>query len=292
MVAMPLPESLHIGPALAAVSSTTTPRGAHALDPHVAFASLAEIASTFHQPLKPEIAALYARKAAANPRLLFTALLGRRFTHDRLLDPAAIAAWKAGLVPLLRARRLGALILQFPWAFRFTAENRAFLIELRRAFREFPLAAEFRHDSWLGEEARGTLIDYHLAFVNVDQPQSFRATPPTALLTSGLAVVRLHGRSGPAAGRYLYSLDELEDWLPRIRRLAGHASRTLVVTANPGPDQALVNALQLQEMLGAAPLLAPAPLIRRYPAELAAFRANRPVQTTFLRDDLPVRAVA
>lgn len=292
---MPLPATLHLGAALGAAK-------APALDSLVRFTGLAEITSTLHAPLKPEIASLYARKAAANPDFLFAPLLGRRFTYDRALDAESIAAWKAGLFPLLRAKRLGVLILQFPWAFRFTPENREHLIQLRRAFREFPLAAEFRHDSWLADEARGTLIDYRLAFVNIDQPAHFRAMPPAALLTSGLAVVRLHGRLPPVALQrfepappprpYLYSLDELETWLPRIRRLTDHASRTLVITANAGPDHALVNALQLGEMLGASPLMAPAPLIRRFPAELAAFRANRPVQTTFLREDLPARAVA
>jgi uncharacterized protein YecE (DUF72 family) len=298
---MPLPESLFLGSTFDAAPANT-PRGAHSLDPLVRFTSLAEINSTFHAPLKPEIASLYARKAASQPRFLFTALLGRRFTYDRDLRPDAIATWKAGLFPLLRARRLGALILQFPWAFRFKSENRNHLIQLRRAFREFPLAAEFRHESWLTEEAIGTLIDYHISFVNLDQPAYFRALPPSAVLTSGVAVVRLLGRSSPETFRrfepgppprpYLYNLDELEDWLPRLRRLTTHASRTLVITANTGPGRALVNALQIGEMLGAQPLLAPAPLLRRFPAELAAFRANRPVQATLLRDDLPSRAVA
>jgi hypothetical protein len=36
------------------------------------------------------------------------------------------------------------------------------------------------------------------------------------------------------------------------------------------------------EILGRTPLLAPAPLIRRYPAELAAFRAPRPIQMDLL----------
>lgn len=299
---MPLSNPTHIGASVGPTAGAAPGRAVHLLDELVRYTDLAEISSTFHAPLKPEIASLYARKAAPNPDFLFTAVLGRRFTQDRDQDPAAISAWKAGLFPLLRARRLGALILRFPWAFRFTAENREFLIQLRRHFREFPLAAEFRHESWLSDEARGTLIDYRLTFVNVDQPEYFRAMPPSAVLTSGLAVVRLQGRHSAEAHRdfaeqrnprpYLYPLEILEQWLPRVHRLAAHASRTLVIAANPGPDHALVTALQLREMAGQRPLLAPAPLIRRFPAELASFRANRPVQTTFLREDLPARAVA
>lgn len=282
-------------------SSPVAPgRGTHPLEQLVRFASLAEISSTFHTPLKPEAAKLLARKAATGPAFLFTAVLGRRFTEGRLLDPESVAAWKAGLLPLLRENRLGALVLQFPWAFSFTPANRAYFIQLRRAFHEFPLAAEFRHDSWLADEARGVLIDFHVAFVNVDQPACERSIPPTTLLTSGLAVVRLHGRMAPRPSQpcdpdlppYLYSLEELNEWLPRIQRLAKHASRTLVIASNSGPDYGLVNALQLGQLLGASPALAPAPLIRRFPVELAAFHAHRPVQTTFLREETPSRAVA
>ena len=302
MVPSSLPNPVFLGSALPVRPSGGGARGAHWLDPHLRYTSLAEISSTFHAPLRAEIGALYARKAASAPDFLYTALLGRRFTYDRDLAPEAIAAWKAGLFPLLRERRLGALVLQFPWAFRFTAANREFFIQLRRAFREFPLAAEFRHESWLSEEALGTLIDYRVAFVNLDQPAYFRAMPPAAVLTAGFAVVRLLGRGpaeafqrfeqGPAPRPYLYSLDDLEAWLPRLRRLGACAPRTLVIAANPGTDYAFVNALQLREMLGAGPLRAPAPLIRRFPAELAAFRADRPVQTALLADATPARAVA
>ena len=57
--------------------------------------------------------------------------------------------------------------MQFPWSFRFTSENRAFLIDLRRTFHEFPLVAELRHASWLADEAKGTLIDYKIGFCNI-----------------------------------------------------------------------------------------------------------------------------
>ena len=107
---------------------------------------VAEVNNSFYQALKPEIVRLWMRKVELNPRFQFTAKLHQQFTHHRILDNGEIAAFKEGLWPLLRARKLGALLMQFPWAFRFTAENhREFLIRLRRAFHEFPLVAEMRH---------------------------------------------------------------------------------------------------------------------------------------------------
>lgn len=290
--------TLHIGPAgwtrpdwHRFVYDKAARRGSHPLDTLCRYTNLAEIDRTFHEPLKPEIARLYAAKARKHDGFLFTALLGRCFTHDRRLDDDSVEAWRAGLLPLLRSGTLGALIMQFPWAFRFNEENRQHLIRLRRAFHEFPLAAEMRHDSWLLDEAVTTLIDYHIAIVNVDQPAFFRAMPAAAHLTSGVAIVRLHGRSNPDAFRdfdarpdtsYLYNLDELLEWKSRLARLTANAARTLVVTTNAHSGRSLVNALQIGEILGRTPLEAPPALLAAYPAELAAFHAPRPVQPSLL----------
>jgi len=64
---------------------------------------VAEIVSTFHRPLRPEIARLYLAKVAHNPEFLFTVVLGRRFSHERSLDPAEVAQFKDGLWPRLKA---------------------------------------------------------------------------------------------------------------------------------------------------------------------------------------------
>lgn len=290
--------NLLIGPAgwmrpdwASTVYPTSYSRAWHRLDLLSRHVDLVEIDQTFQEPLRSEIARLYVKKVEANPQFRFTALLGRRFTYDRDLAADAVTAWRAGFTPLLRAGRLGALVAQFPWAFRFTSENLTYLVRLRRAFGEFPLSAELRHESWLMEEAITALAENHIGFVCLDQPRYFRAMPPASRLTSGVAMVRLVGRHHPEAFRefdgraredYLYDLDELLEWKPRIERLAAHAITTLVVCTNSRAGRSLVNALQVREILGAAPLVAPEPLISHYPAELAAFRGRRPVQTLLL----------
>lgn len=267
-------------------------RRQHRIDRLLPYVEVLEIQQTAEEPLKPEIARLWMKKAAANPRLRLTAVLGHRFTKDRDLSPGAVEAWKAGLLPLQREGCLAALMLEFPWAFRFNRENRDFLIELRRNFHEFRLAGEFLHESWLSEEALAILAKYRISFVNVDQPAYFRGLPPASVLTTSTGLVRLHGRSSPDAYRefgrrasaqpFLYSLDELEEWQPRLARLAAAAKECLVIFTNAQAGACLVNSLQLGEILGRDPLRAPAPLIRNYPAELAAFRAPRPVQMELL----------
>lgn len=240
------------------------PTGFHPLQYLARRVDLVEINCSFYQPLKPEIVKLWISKVEANPDFKFTAKLHRCFTHERVVDSAVVEAFKKGLWPLKRSGRLGAVLMQFPWAFRFTAENREFLIQLRRAFREFPLVAEMRHSSWLSEEATGTFLDHRIGFCNIDQPDYTRAMPPTAQLTSAIGYVRLHGRNpqnslghfdrsaSGTRGRqhdYLYSEAELTEWVKRIERVNRFAESTFVVFNNDSAGKSVVNALQLQSML-------------------------------------------
>jgi uncharacterized protein YecE (DUF72 family) len=306
---MPLPQTLHCGPSgwsyphwNGIVYPKLKQRGAHELEDLANYFDAVEINTTFYQPLRPEIARLWLRKVAHNPKFLFTAKLGRRFTHDRLLAPAEIAQFQEGLWPLHRAHKLGCVLMQFPWTFRYTEENREHLIALRRAFHEFPLVAEMRHSSWTHEEALGTLIDYHVGFANIDQAAYTKAMPPGEFLTSPIAYVRLHGRnpqhwqrefgkgSTPGAAHdYLYSRDELLEWKPRIQRLHEHAAVTFVFANNDVGGKSVVNALQLAEMLGDGRHAAPPELIQRFPAELASFHADRPMQTALFTNYEPER---
>lgn len=271
------------------------PPGSHPLELLARTFDVVEVNSSFYQALKPEIVRLWMKKVEHNPRFQFTAKLHQQFTHQRILQDGEIAAFKEGLWPLLRARKLGALLMQFPWAFRFTAENREFLIRLRRAFHEFPLIAEMRHSSWLAEEAVGTFLDYHIGFCNIDQPEYTSAMPPTAYLTSGVGYVRLHGRNPrnamggferrpdsadrQAATRmrqhdYLYSEAELEEWCKRLDRINKFAEATFVIFNNDAAGKSVVNALQMQSLVGVR-AAAPRELRRKYPMQLESFGGVR-----------------
>lgn len=248
--------------------------GMHPLESLATQFDVVEINSSFYQPLKPEIVTLWTKKVQVNPRFQFTAKLLQRFTHARIVEHAEVEQFKEGLRPLLRAGKLGALLMQFPWAFRFTAENREFFIRLRRAFHEFPLVAEMRHSSWMAEEAIGTFLDYRVGFCNIDQAESMRAMPPTAFLTSSIGYARLHGR-----GRgYLYSEAELAEWAQRIEKIGRYAESTFVVFNNDAGARSVVNALQMQERISGVRAPAPRELRRRYPVELEHFGPQRAEQ--------------
>lgn len=284
-----------------AVYPKPKPRGFHPLEYLSRYFDALEINATFYRPVRPEISRLWAAMVAANPRFRFTAKLAHRFTHERDLDSHLVGAFKDGLWPLLKAGRLGCLLMQFPWSFRFTEENREFFIRLRRAFHEFPLVAEMRHASWMRDEALGVFLDYRVGFCNIDQPPWQKAMPPTAYLTSPVGYVRLLGRAAaPAANGsaapaprndYLYSDNELLEWEARVRRIAPLADSTYVITANDAAGKAVVNALQLQAILGVRPLKTPHELLDRHRAALAA---STPLQHSLFPGPVtgPGRAVA
>lgn len=283
------------------------PKGFHPLAYLAEHFGTVEINTSFYQPLRPEVSQLWVSLVAHRPEFLFGAKLGRRFTHDRILAPAEVESFKEGLRPLHRAEKLGALLMQFPWSFRFTEENREWLIRLRRAFHEFPLVAELRHSSWQANEAVGTLIDYKIGFCNLDQPEHPRGMPPSSVLTTGIGYVRLHGRGEAAnwfrdfsAGRdavtrndYLYPQAELAEWRTRIQKVAQHAKRTMVIFNNDARAKSLVNAFQMQALLGQAAARVPRELVVRYPDALSGFRVNRPMQTALFPMNEPgIAAVA
>ena len=271
-----------------AVYPKPQPRGLHPLEYLSRFVDLVEVNSSFYKPLQPEVTKVWMKKVESNGNFRFTAKLHQRFTHQRSLQPSDIQEFKEGLWPMKKAGKLGALLMQFPWSFRFTAENRDFLIQLRRAFHEFPLVAEMRHASWMSEEAIGTFLDYKVGFCNIDQPEYTKAMPASSLLTSPIGYVRLHGRNPgnslgafqPDAPRqqqhnYLYSATELEDWKKRIQKLQRNAESTFVVFNNDPLGKSMVNALQLQHDFDSTRRLAPYPLLCRYRVELEPFTASQ-----------------
>ena len=265
------------------------PRGFHPLSYISKFFNTVEINSSFHQALKPEVAQVWVSLVSHRPDFQFTAKLGRAFTHEKKLDKAEVALFRNGLAPIQSAGRLGALVMQFPWSFRFTEENRQHVIELRKAFHGYPLVAEFPHESWMLPEAIGTLIDYRIGFSNIDQPAYGRAMPPTAILTNGIGYVRLNGRNyedwfqPTRRYDYLYQQPELNEWADRIEHIGQHAKQVFVVFNNEANAKSLVNAFQMQALLGEASIV-PKDLLRRYPAALEGFRSSQPMQRSLFAD--------
>jgi uncharacterized protein YecE (DUF72 family) len=234
-----------------------------------------EINVTFYRPIAPHLARRWAEAVAASPDFHFTAKLLNLFTHERRLPPEEVAAFQAGLLPLLEAGRLGVLLAQFPYSFHNTEENRAYLVQVKQAFPDFPLALEVRHRSWQRREVREFLAEVGLELVNLDQPQVSYSFGKTAWVTGTIGYLRAHGRrketwfefgtDREARYDYLYTPEELEDLAGRVRELLSRTPEVYVIFNNHPRGQAVANALELAHLLTGAAYPLPPCLLAAFP---------------------------
>ena len=129
-----------------------------------------EINTSFYQPLRPDYAEQWIGRVAANPRFQFTAKLWQRFTHEGGGNAEDERIVRAGFDPLVRAGKLGAVLMQFPFSFHNTPENTAYLKKLIDRFADYSLVVEVRHATWNDKEilrdaarARRGLLQYRSA---------------------------------------------------------------------------------------------------------------------------------
>lgn len=175
------------------------------------------------------------------------------------------ARFAAGVEPLLANDQLGSVLLQYPRWFFPTSESRDAILEARERLGAIRSAVEFRSETWFNEKNRERtmrfLTDHAIPFVMVDGPQGLRSSvPPIVAVTSPeLALVRFHGRrveTWEATGipvverfRYLYSEDELAEWVPRIREAAEEAREMHILMNNCYANYGSTNARELARTL-------------------------------------------
>ncbi len=170
----------------------------------------------------------------------------------------------SALLPLDSAGKLGVIVFQFPPWFLPGTQSKDYITEAKERLPQYRIAIEFRNETWLSEKnADRTLVflrDRSLPFVCVDEPQGFpTSVPPIAEATADIALVRFHGRNTatwakrniPASERfdYLYSEDELREWVPRIEHLAAETREVHLLMNNCRDDKAVVGARQLRALL-------------------------------------------
>jgi uncharacterized protein YecE (DUF72 family) len=138
------------------------------------------------------------------------------------------------------------------------------------------MLVEFRHRSWMEEENRAGVLSFleelGATYVIVDAPktEAKNLVPTVVALTSPTGYIRMHGRNAKtwnirgrsAAERfdYLYSDEELREWVDPVVKLAEEAEEVYVMFNNNGrsrdprdPDgwlsQAPTNALMFRQVL-------------------------------------------
>ncbi len=251
--------------------------GFHALLFLANYINVVEINSTFYRPPALRMSWSWIKRVDGFQDFLFTVKLHQVFTHQRKgFSQKDVNEFKTGIEPLKANNRLAAILLQFPWSFALNSLNIAYLTDLFKTFEDFPLALEIRHGSWDNTEFYQLLSEQRVCFCNIDQPQIGNSIKPSAICTNPeFSYVRLHGRNyknwfNEKSGRderynYLYSKDELEEWITRIKDLGKKSEKVVVITNNHYRGQALANALQIKNMVTQEKLDIPLDLLKQYP---------------------------
>jgi uncharacterized protein YecE (DUF72 family) len=256
------------------------PPGFHALPYLARFFDGIEIDSSFYAMPRREHAVRWAAHVAPHPQFRFWMKLHKDFTHaDREWNDAELGervrTFRDGVEPLVRARRLEALLAQFPVSFHHDPAAVRRLGRLRALFDPWPLVLEVRHASWFTPPAVDTVRGLGYSLAHIDLPPAWNHPPDDHPPTGPIGYLRLHGRNASQWFRegaerddrydYLYGPEELDGLARRAQRIAADHDTSAVVTNNHFGGQAVANALELLHRLRGGPVGAPPELVEAFP---------------------------
>lgn len=219
--------------------------------------STVEINTTFYGIPAPKT---FARMADTTPPGFdFTVKANKELTHNPEVEVQVFSDFLEALKPLQDAGKLGCILAQYPWSFRKSEENVGRLRQLRDQLGDLPVVVELRNAEWVGEETFDLLKECRLAFCCVDEPRLKGLMPTTAIVTAPPGYVRFHGRNAKKWWTheeswerydYLYTPEELSEWIPRVGEITAAAEKTYLFFNNHYKGQAAQNAVMFADMLG------------------------------------------
>ncbi len=242
---------------------------------YLKFFPTVEVNSTFYRAPNDFVIRSWIEKGRQRPGFEFSVKLPQTITHESVLDAdiqkaaSETSSFETICVrPLAEAGLLGGVLVQLTPYFQHSSRNS--LGRLRGLLEmldtdSYDYAVEFRHRTWLNEhgselssDALEILQEFGVANVIVDGP----GFPVTRSLTAKHAYVRFHGRNYDLwfGGEqeddyrlnrydYLYGLEQLEPWKPRLQEIVSNSETTRVYFNNHGRAKAVKNAFQMMDLL-------------------------------------------
>jgi uncharacterized protein YecE (DUF72 family) len=186
---------------------------------------------------------------------------GRRVLKD---TGEVFRVFREGISPLVDAGRLGCVLVQFPVFFYPAPQNFDYLRRMPGLMPDVSLVVEFRNRAWLRPDAFRLLEETDMGCCVVDEPKLPRLMPFEPRRTSDVAYFRFHGRnknwfnaSREERYNYLYSADELDEFIPSLRSVSAGAKTAYTFFNNCHAGAAARNALMMKQMLGLIDTLTP-----------------------------------
>jgi uncharacterized protein YecE (DUF72 family) len=169
------------------------------------------------------------------------------------------------LAPVIETEKLGLIVFQYPPWFYYSRRNMDYILFSQKIVRNLPIGIEFRHGSWLVPQRRAEVLNFlkkhHLIYITADEPQYGNLTtiPFAPDITTEIAYLRLHGRNKDTwlkkgietslRYKYLYSDEELKNFVPPVKELSRKASKVYVMFNNCHGGFAMKNALSMMNLL-------------------------------------------
>jgi len=179
-----------------------------------------------------------------------------RETGKMIDNQEVFKGFKHSLVPLVDRGRLACVLAQFPHSFFPNQSNWGYLQRFKEEMGDIPLTFEFRSQTWLSERTFQFLEKNGIGYCVVDEPKLPKLMPYLPRATSGIGYFRFHGRNpnwfnAPVHVRYnyLYSEEELREFVPDIRKVSEKAFKTLAFFNNCYSGYAAKNAAQMAKLL-------------------------------------------
>jgi uncharacterized protein YecE (DUF72 family) len=255
-----------------------------------------EINNTFYRPPSPAVAKAWADKTPDD--FSFAVKLWQKFTHpmkisrhksDDEWEPASqndFDEFRAGILPLAEAGKLGALLLQYPAGFHFSAENLGKIESTLRWFYDYPKVVEVRHESWSEKNAelKALLSENRASGVLIDEPKFATSIRQPAEAIGEIFYFRAHGRNAKAWWHpkeswerydYLYSREEIQKHAERIKTAAATpgVKKAFAFYNNHARANAPANAIMLSQELGVRlKTMPPEGMVTKFPDLVQAAR--------------------
>jgi uncharacterized protein YecE (DUF72 family) len=222
-----------------------------------------EINFTYYQV--PSAKTIEGMVKKTSPEFKFSVKCHKEMTHEIWTDESrtlikdnksVFDSFLEGIKPLVQSGKILCVLAQFPVFFLNRKENKEYILLCHDRLAGMPLIIEFRNSGWLREDILKFLRDHGLGFCIVDEPKLPRLVKFVPEVTSDIAYLRFHGRNKnwfnvPASERYnyLYSDEELREFVPEVKRLAGIARETCAFFNNCHAGAAAINAMRMKEVM-------------------------------------------
>jgi uncharacterized protein YecE (DUF72 family) len=152
-----------------------------------------------------------------------------RNTGEMVDNQETFQKFKFSLTPLIDEGKLSCVLAQFPYGFFPKGENFRYLERFKEEMAEIPLVFEFRNQAWLRNGTFQFLEKQGVGYCVVDEPKLQK-----------LMSIRYN---------YLYSEQELQEFIPDVQTISQKTSKTLVFFNNCYSGYAAKNAAQMAKLI-------------------------------------------